>query len=34
MQFVENGFVEIDEAVGIGATIDETYLEKCERIVL
>jgi L-Ala-D/L-Glu epimerase len=34
MQFLENGFVEIDEAVGIGATIDEKYLEKCERIVL
>ncbi len=34
MQFLENGFVEIDESVGIGATIDEKYLEKCERIVL
>ncbi len=34
MQFLDNGFVEIDDAVGIGATIDEKYLKKCERIVL
>ena len=34
MVFKENGIVEIDEAVGIGAKIDETVLTGCERIVI
>lgn len=34
MQFLDNGFVEIDDAVGIGATIDEKYLEKAEKAVI
>ncbi len=34
MVFKENGVVEIDEVVGIGAKIDEVYLNKCERIVI
>ena len=34
MVFKENGIVEIDEAMGIGAKIDERYLEKCEKVVI
>ena len=34
MQFLENGFVEIDDAVGIGATIDEKYLKSSESITI
>lgn len=34
MQFLDNGFVEIDDTVGIGATIDEKYLEKAEKAVI
>ncbi len=34
MVFKENGIVEIDEAAGIGAKIDETVLTGCERIVI
>jgi o-succinylbenzoate synthase len=34
MVFKENGIVEIDEAIGIGARIDESYLEKSEKVVL
>jgi L-alanine-DL-glutamate epimerase-like enolase superfamily enzyme len=34
MVFKANGIVEIDEAVGIGAKIDEGYLSKCEKVVL
>lgn len=34
MIFKENGMVEIDEAVGIGARIDEGYLKKCEKAVI
>ncbi|RXK60469.1 dipeptide epimerase [Lacibacter luteus] len=34
MQFIENGFVEINEAVGIGATIDKTYLTKAEKVII
>lgn len=33
MQFLDNGFVEIDDAVGIGATIDEKYLKSSESII-
>ncbi|WP_407525218.1 dipeptide epimerase [Lacibacter sp. MH-610] len=32
MVFKENGIVEIDEAIGIGARIDESYLRKCEKV--
>lgn len=32
MKFLDNGIVEIDDAVGIGATIDEAYLKNCEMI--
>lgn len=34
MQFLEKGFVEIDETVGIGATIDEIFLKKSEYTVI
>lgn len=34
MQFKENGVVEIDEAFGIGAKIDESFLKKCESVVI
>jgi L-alanine-DL-glutamate epimerase-like enolase superfamily enzyme len=34
MRFLENGIVEIDDAIGIGATVDEEYLKKCERITI
>lgn len=34
MKFLDNGVVEIDDAVGIGATVDEVYLKKCEMIVI
>jgi L-alanine-DL-glutamate epimerase-like enolase superfamily enzyme len=34
MLFKENGIVEIDEAVGIGAKIEESYLEKYEKVVI
>lgn len=34
MQFKENGLVEIDEAVGIGATVDEGYLLKAEKVII
>jgi L-Ala-D/L-Glu epimerase len=34
MVFKENGIVEIDDAPGIGARIDERYLEKCEKVVI
>lgn len=34
MVFKENGIVEIDDTPGIGARIDESYLEKCEKVVL
>ncbi len=34
MVFNENGIVEINEALGIGAKIDETVLTGCERIVI
>lgn len=34
MVFKENGIVEIDEAAGIGAKIEEGYLEKCEKMVI
>ena len=34
MQFLDNGFVEIDDAVGIGATIDEKYLKSSESIII
>jgi L-Ala-D/L-Glu epimerase len=32
MVFKENGVVEIDEAIGIGARVDESYLRKCEKV--
>jgi L-Ala-D/L-Glu epimerase len=32
--FKENGIVEIDESAGIGAGIDESHLEKCEKVVI
>jgi L-alanine-DL-glutamate epimerase-like enolase superfamily enzyme len=32
MRFKENGVVEIDEAVGIGARIDESFLRSCVRM--
>lgn len=32
MIFKENGIVEIDDAVGIGATVDDKYLQKLESI--
>jgi hypothetical protein len=32
MKFLDNGIVEIDDAVGIGATVDEAYLKDCEMI--
>ena len=32
--FKENGIVEIDESFGIGARIEEAYLEKCEKVVI
>ncbi len=34
MVFKENGVVEIDESVGIGAKIDEGYLKKGEKVVV
>lgn len=34
MAFKENGVVEIDEAIGIGAKIDESYLRKCEKVTV
>jgi L-alanine-DL-glutamate epimerase-like enolase superfamily enzyme len=34
MVFKENGIVEINEAVGIGAKIDETVLAGCEKMVV
>ncbi len=34
MKFLENGIVEIDDTVGIGATIDEEYLKNCECVVI
>jgi L-alanine-DL-glutamate epimerase-like enolase superfamily enzyme len=34
MTFLDNGIVEIDEAFGIGATIDEAYLKNCDKIVI
>jgi o-succinylbenzoate synthase len=34
MVFKENGVVEIDESFGIGARIDESYLEKSEKVVI
>lgn len=34
MVFKENGIVEIDESFGIGARIQESYLEKCEKVVI
>ncbi|MBX9783907.1 MAG: dipeptide epimerase [Chitinophagaceae bacterium] len=34
MVFKENGVVEIDDAAGIGARIDEGYLSKCEKVVI
>jgi L-Ala-D/L-Glu epimerase len=34
MVFKENGIVEIDETIGIGAKIEEVYLEKCEKVVI
>ena len=34
MLFKENGIVEIDEAIGIGARIDVDYLEKGEKVVV
>ncbi len=34
MIFKENGVVEIDEAFGTGATIDENFLKKCESVVI
>ncbi len=34
MVFKENGIVEIDEVVGIGAKIDETFLTSCEKMVV
>lgn len=34
MVFKENGIVEIDEAIGIGARIDESYLNKGEKVVI
>lgn len=34
MIFKENGVVEIDEANGLGATIDEAFLNKCESVVI
>lgn len=34
MVFKENGIVEIDEVIGIGAKVDESYLNKCEKIVI
>ncbi len=34
MMFLENGIVEIDDAIGIGATVDEAYLKNCEKVIL
>jgi L-Ala-D/L-Glu epimerase len=34
MVFKENGVVEIDEAIGIGARIEESYLKNCEKVVI
>jgi L-Ala-D/L-Glu epimerase len=34
MVFKENGIVEIDDAPGIGARIDERFLENCEKAVI
>ncbi|MEJ8842067.1 dipeptide epimerase [Lacibacter sp. H375] len=34
MVFKENGIVEIDEAVGIGATVDDEYLKKCDKVII
>lgn len=34
MVFKENGIVKIDEAIGIGAKIDESYLRKCEKVTV
>ncbi len=34
MIFKENGVVEIDEAIGLGASIDEAFLNKCESVVI
>jgi L-Ala-D/L-Glu epimerase len=34
MVFKENGIVEIDDAPGIGARIDERYLKKCEKVLI
>lgn len=34
MIFKENGVVEIDEAIGLGASIDEAFLNKCESIII
>lgn len=34
MLFKENGVVEIDESLGIGAKIDEEVLKNCEKIII
>lgn len=34
MIFKENGIVEIDEAIGIGASIDENYLQSLEKNII
>jgi L-alanine-DL-glutamate epimerase-like enolase superfamily enzyme len=34
MKFLENGIVEIDEAIGIGATVEEDYLKNASNIVI
>jgi L-alanine-DL-glutamate epimerase-like enolase superfamily enzyme len=34
MKFLDNGIVEIDDAVGIGARVDEEYLKNCEKVII
>ncbi len=34
MKFTKNGVVEIDESIGIGATIDESFLNTCEKMAI